>query len=125
MQDDTTRTDLGVAADLNIAEHFCPSTQQHAVTHLRVPIATLLAGAAERHLVQDRNVIADNRSLADNETGTVVDEHAASDRYGGMDIDGKDFGDAALQEMRKLSPTIAPQPMADTVSLQRVEAFVV
>src|SRR5215468_4646336 len=29
-----------------------------------------------------------------------------------MDIDGKDLGHAALQEMRDLSPTIAPQPMA-------------
>jgi hypothetical protein len=27
--------------------------------------------------------------------------------------------------MRKLSPTIAPQPMADAVPLQRVEALVV
>ena len=32
-----------------------------------------------------------------------------------MDIDGKDLGDAALQEMRKLSPTTAPQPMTDAV----------
>jgi hypothetical protein len=53
MQDNTARADLGVAADLEIAEHFCPSTQQHAVSYFRVPVATLLAGAAERHLVQD------------------------------------------------------------------------
>ena len=53
MQDNTARTDLGVAADLDIAEHFCPSAQQHAVPHFRVPVATLLAGAAQRHLVQD------------------------------------------------------------------------
>jgi SIR2-like domain len=53
MQDNTARTDLGVAADLDIAEHFCPSAQQHAVAHFRMPVAALLAGAAERHLVQD------------------------------------------------------------------------
>ena len=41
MQDNAARADLGVAADLDIAEHFCPSTQQHAVAHLRVPVATL------------------------------------------------------------------------------------
>jgi hypothetical protein len=40
----------------------------------------------------------DDRSLADDQTGTVVDKHAASNRHGGMDIDGKDFGHAALQE---------------------------
>ena len=53
MQDDTARANLGVAADLDIAEHFCPSAQQHAVAHFRVPVAALLAGAAERHLMQD------------------------------------------------------------------------
>ena len=55
----------------------------------------------------------------------MVDKHATPDRYGGMDIDGKDLGHAALQEMRKLSPNMAPQPMADAVPLQRVEALVV
>ena len=53
MQDDTARRDLSVAADLDIAEHFCPSAQQHTVAHFRVPVAALLAGAAERHLMQD------------------------------------------------------------------------
>ena len=53
MQDDTARADLGVATDLNIAEHFCPSAQQHPVAHFRVPVATLLAGAAEPYLMQD------------------------------------------------------------------------
>jgi hypothetical protein len=55
----------------------------------------------------------------------VVDKHATPDRHGGMDIDGKNLGHAALQEMCKLSPTIAPQPMADAVPLQRVEALIV
>ena len=47
MQDDTARADLGVAADLDIAEHFCPSAQQHAVAHFRVPVAALFAGATK------------------------------------------------------------------------------
>ncbi len=51
MQDDTARADLGVATDLDIAEHFCPSAQQHAVAHFRMPVATLLASAAERYLM--------------------------------------------------------------------------
>ena len=55
----------------------------------------------------------------------MVDKHATPDRHGGMDIDGKNLRHAALQEMRELSPTIAPQPMAEAVPLQRVEALVV
>jgi hypothetical protein len=35
----TARANLGVGADLDIAEHFCPSAEQHAVTHFRVPVA--------------------------------------------------------------------------------------
>jgi hypothetical protein len=32
-----------------------------------------------------------------------------------MYIDGKDFGYAALQEMRKIPAPVAPQPMANTM----------
>src|SRR6516162_9161234 len=42
-----------------------------------------------------------------------------------MDVDGKDFGHAALQEMRKIPTPAAPQPMANTMPLERVEALVV
>jgi hypothetical protein len=42
-----------------------------------------------------------------------------------MDIDGKDFGYAALQEMRKILAPVAPQPMANTMPLEGVEALVV
>src|SRR6516162_11667083 len=42
-----------------------------------------------------------------------------------MDIDGKHFGHAALQEMRKIPAAAAPQPMANTMPLERVEALVV
>ena len=50
---------------------------------------------------------------------------AASDRHGGMDIDGKDLGNPALQETGEIAPVIAPQPMADAMPLQRVKALVV
>src|SRR5215471_2074596 len=48
-----------------------------------------------------------------------------TDRHGGMDIDGKHFGYAALQEMRQIPAPAAPQPMANTMPLERVEALVV
>jgi len=44
MQDNTAGADLDVATDLDVAEHFCPSAQQHAVAHFRVSVAALLAG---------------------------------------------------------------------------------
>ena len=53
MQNDATRADLGVSADLDIAKHFRSSTQQYAIAHFRVSVAALFASAAELHLMQD------------------------------------------------------------------------
>ena len=55
------------------------------------PLMHLLSG-----LDMSTAVVADNRSLANDETGTVVDKHAAPDRNGRMDVDGKDLGHATL-----------------------------
>ena len=40
-------------------------------------------------------------------------------------VDGKHFGHAALQEMRKILAPASPQPMANTMPLERVEALIV
>ena len=53
MQDNTACADFGVAADLDIAKYLCPSAQEHTVAHFWMSVAALLAGAAERHLMQD------------------------------------------------------------------------
>ena len=47
-------------ADLDIAEDFRARADQHAVTDFRVAVAGLLAGAAERHALQDRDVVLDD-----------------------------------------------------------------
>jgi len=112
-------------ADLDIAEHFCPSAQQHASRTFGCRSPRSLPVPPSLSSCKVENVVADDRGFADNETGTVVDKPATPDRHGRMDVDGKHLGHAALQEMRKLSPTIAPQPMANAVALQRVEALVV
>ena len=45
----------------------------------RMAVAVLLAGAAERHAVQHRHVVADHRGLADHEAGGMIEENAAAD----------------------------------------------
>ena len=42
-------------------------------------VLVLLAGAAERDAVQDRNVVLDDRGLAADKTGGVIEEDAAAD----------------------------------------------
>ena len=59
---------------------FAPAPIRHAAPDLRMPVAGLLAGAAERDVLQDRDVVLDHRRLADDEAGGVVDEDALAHR---------------------------------------------
>ena len=56
---------------------------------LRMPVAGLLAGAAERHALQDRDVVLDHRRLADHETGRVIEKQALADPRGRVDVDAE------------------------------------
>ena len=78
--------DAGAMADLDIAEDLGAGADQDAAADLGMAVAGLLAGAAERHAVQDRDVVLDHRGLADHEAGGVVEEDAAPDPRGRMDV---------------------------------------
>ena len=92
-------------ADLDIAENFRAGADQHAAADLRMAIPVLLAGAAERHALQDRDVVVDHRGLADHEAGGVIEEDAAADRGGGIDVGLEHRRRAALQiEAKSLRP---------------------
>ena len=71
--------DARAMADLDIAENLRARPDHHAVADLGMAVLVLLAGAAERHAVQDRDVVLDDGGLADNEAGGVVEEDAAAD----------------------------------------------
>ncbi len=84
-----TMTNLDGADDLGAgAEH-------DTAPDLRVTIAMILAGAAQRHVVQNGDVILDHSGLADHEPGRVVEEDAAPDRRCRMDV-GLDTADERL-----------------------------
>ena len=70
-------------ADLDIAENFRAGADHHAVADFRMAVPVFLAGAAERHVLQDRDVVLDHRGLADHEAGGVVEEDAAADAAAG------------------------------------------
>src|SRR5690606_36269731 len=57
-------SDARAGTDLDIAENFRAGADQDAIADLRMPIGPLLAGAAERHPVQDRDIVTDHRGLA-------------------------------------------------------------
>ena len=71
--------DACAIADFDVAENLGASADQHAVADLGVAIARILAGAAERHVLQHRDVVLDDGRRADDEAGGVIEEDALAD----------------------------------------------
>src|SRR5262245_61957150 len=123
LEHDRSGGDAGAVTDFDIAEDFGARSDQYAAADLGMTVARLLAGAAERHLLQDRDVVLDHGGLADDEAGGVVKEDAAADRHGRIDVGLEHGRRAALQIVGKILATLFPKPMRETVSLDGMETF--
>src|SRR5579864_3042411 len=88
-----------------------------------MPVLVLLAGAAKRHAVQDRDIVFDDRGLAADKAGGMVEENAPADSGRWVDVGLKHRRRAALEIVGKILPPAPEQPMRQTVSLERMEAF--
>src|SRR3979411_903205 len=66
--------DAGTMADLDIAENLRACPDQYAVADFGMAVLVLLAGAAKRDAVQDRDVVFDHSGLADDDSGGVIEE---------------------------------------------------
>ena len=86
-----------------------------------MPVAVLLAGAAERHRVQHRDVVADHRRLADDDGMGVVDHDPVAHPGAGMDVDPEHLRGPHLDEIGHVLAPPRPEPVADAVALQRLE----
>ena len=65
--------------------------QQNTRTHFRMPVAAILAGAAECDFMQDGNVVFNDGGLPGNEAGGVVQQNAVTDFCGRMNVHRKGF----------------------------------
>src|SRR6267143_554937 len=113
----------GAMADLDIAENFRARSDQYAVADFGMAVLVLLAGAAKRNAVQDRDVVFDHSGLADDEAGGVIEEDTAADPGCGIDIGLEYRRRAALQIIRKILAALLIEPMRQTMSLERMEAL--
>src|SRR4029453_19074584 len=77
LEHDRSGGDAGAVTDFDIAEDLGARPDQYPPADLGMTVPRLLAGAAERHLLQDRDVVLDHGGLADNEAGGVVKEDTA------------------------------------------------
>ena len=71
--------------------------------------------------MQDRHVILDDRRLADDQTGGMVDEDALADAGGRIDVGLEDGGGPALQVERKILAAFIVEPVGQPVRLDRME----
>ena len=76
-----------------------------------MPIFPLFAGAAERHIMQDRNIVADFRGFTDDQAGGVIEENATADFRRRMDIALEHRRVPALQVERKITSVLLPKPV--------------
>ena len=76
MQNDRACGDARAMSDLDVAEDLRTRANQYAVPHLRMAIAHFFACAAERHILQHRNVVLDQSGRADHQSSGVIEEQA-------------------------------------------------
>ena len=83
-----------------------------------------LAGASQSDALVERDIIADDRSLADDDTHSVVDKQAASDFGCGVNLDsGQQAGDLGKPAGHE-EKVVVPEPVVHAVEPHRVETGV-
>nr|VVW55908.1 unnamed protein product [Nymphaea colorata] len=121
LQHDRPGPDLSPMADLDVSQHMRTCTNQDPIPNLGVPVAAALSGTAERHVVQDRHIVADDGGLADHGPGSMVQEHPLTDPCTGVDVHGKDLGHPVLDDQRQRHTAGEPQPVSHPVRLDGEE----
>ena len=115
--------DARAMTDLDIAENFRARPDQHAVADLGMAVLVLLAGAAERDAVQDRDVVLDHGGLAADEAGGVIEEDAAADLGRRIDVGLEHRRRAALQIIGEILAALLIEPVRQAMGLQGMEAL--
>ena len=89
-----------------------------------MPFTMFLAGAAQRHALVQRDIVAYDRGLADDHAHSVVDEQPPPDLRAGMDFDAGDQAGGLGQRAGRELPAMDPQPMMEAETPQGVETRV-
>src|SRR5574340_888006 len=117
--------DPRAASDGDVAEHGRADADHHEVLDGGMPLAVLLAGAAESHTLVERHIVADDGRLAYDDAHAVIDEEAIADHRAGMDLDPRTCAHALADVAGKPCVARAMQPMRDPMPPDRPEAGVV
>ena len=109
-QDNGARADLGIRADPDGAQDFCPGGDHHAVLERRVALSLFFSRTSERYALVQGDIVTDFTGLADDDTGAVVNEESLPDGRTGMDLDARpadgDLREQACAEMLSFHPEL-------------------
>ena len=82
-------------------------------------LAHVLARAAQRHVLIERDVVADFGRLADDHAHAVIDEQSLADGRAGVDLDAGLFAGALRHNARQQLHVVLPQPVRAPVPPDR------
>src|SRR5260221_6040862 len=110
-------------ADLDVAESFRARPDQYAVPDLGMAVLVLLASAAQRDAVQNRDVSLHHSGPTAYEPGGVIQENPAANPGCGIDVGLEYRRGPALQIIGEILAALLMQPMRQTVGLQRMKTL--
>ncbi|CAA6666091.1 unnamed protein product [Spirodela intermedia] len=95
----------------------------HAVADLGMPVADSLSRPAERDVMENGHVVADDGGLADDDPGGVVEEDPLADPRRRVDVDGEHVGYARLEGQGERAAGLGPEDVGNPVGLHCEEAL--
>ena len=119
-QHDRTGGDPAAMADLDIAQHLGPCTDQNAIADFRMAVFLFLAGATQRDRMQHRHIVPDHGGFTDHDRMGVVNHDPAPDLGRRMNVDSENLRNAHLHEIGQIAFAMLPQPMPDPIGLHRL-----
>ena len=123
-QDDRIGRNARVVADLERAEHLRARADHDVVAERRVPLADVLARAAERHALVEQAVVADLSGLANHNPRPMVDDKSAADPRARMNLNPGPHLRPLRDRARQKAQPAHMQPVRDAVIDRRVQAVV-
>ena len=86
LDDNRSRGNARAVANLDVAQDFRACADHYAAADFRMTVFVLLTGTAERHVMQNRDIIFDDGRLADDQAGRMIEENPAPDLRRRIDV---------------------------------------
>ena len=93
-QDDGTRPNASAIANVNVAEHFGASSDNHTVSHRRVPLARFFT-------LINQDIVTHDRGLTNHDAHAVVDDETTPQLRAGMNLDTRQTAAEVADEPRQ------------------------